>query len=334
MKILYGIQGTGHGHLSRARELLPVLEKKVDLDVLISGYENYMPFIEEFSVVYKKRGISLKYDSKGGVSLYDTFRQLNLKQFLLDVNTITIDDYDLVISDYEPVSAWAAWKAGVPCVGASHQASFESPNTPRPPKKSLLPEILLRQFAPCSRPVGFHFKRYDSFIHPPLIRKRIQEQEPGAEVGNHISVYLPAHHPEVLVPLFQSIGNTPFHLFSGQVQREYWDGNVRLHPIDNTAFVDSLTQSLGVITGGGFETCAEALYLGKKLMVVPIAYQYEQMCNAAALKEMGVPSTSYIDGSFTKTLRQWLKEDPPEKIEEAADVELVVDTILESVSQD
>lgn len=41
--------------------------------------------------------------------------------------------------------------------------------------------------------------------------------------------------------------------------------------------------------GAGFETPEEALFLGKKLMVIPIKGQYEQQCNVAALKEMGVP---------------------------------------------
>jgi hypothetical protein len=38
MNILYGIQGTGHGHISRARELLPEFCKHAAVDVLISGY--------------------------------------------------------------------------------------------------------------------------------------------------------------------------------------------------------------------------------------------------------------------------------------------------------
>ena len=37
MKILYAIQGTGNGHLSRAREFIPALAARTSMDVLISG---------------------------------------------------------------------------------------------------------------------------------------------------------------------------------------------------------------------------------------------------------------------------------------------------------
>jgi uncharacterized protein (TIGR00661 family) len=44
----------------------------------------------------------------------------------------------------------------------------------------------------------------------------------------------------------------------------------------------------GIITGGGFETPAEALYLNKKLMVIPLRNHYEQYCNSAALAQLGI----------------------------------------------
>ena len=40
MKILYAIQGTGNGHISRANEIIPVLERRVTVDILMSGNES------------------------------------------------------------------------------------------------------------------------------------------------------------------------------------------------------------------------------------------------------------------------------------------------------
>ena len=40
MKVLYAIQGTGNGHVSRAREIVPLLRKKAHTDVLISGIQS------------------------------------------------------------------------------------------------------------------------------------------------------------------------------------------------------------------------------------------------------------------------------------------------------
>lgn len=38
MKVLYAIQGTGNGHLSKARDIVPALQKRnIELDILVSG---------------------------------------------------------------------------------------------------------------------------------------------------------------------------------------------------------------------------------------------------------------------------------------------------------
>jgi len=162
MKILYGIQGTGHGHISRARELLPLLSTDAEIDILLSGYSHRM-FLQGYNLV-RKHGISLKYDSKGAVSLLETARSIRPLTFIQDVHDMKLDEYDLVISDYEPVTSWAALTSGTTCIGLSHQAAFLSDKSPRPEKISILAEQVLKHFAPCSKAIGFHFRRYDKFI--------------------------------------------------------------------------------------------------------------------------------------------------------------------------
>lgn len=325
MKILFGVQGTGQGHLSRAGEILPVLQQHAEVDVLISGYEHQIALKE--NVVHRKRGISLVYDRRGGISFIRTATNIQLVRFLSDVQTLDLSSYDLIISDYEPVSAWAAWRENRPCIGMSHQCAFESKYTPRPEHTHLLSEMLLSYFAPVSQPIGFHFKRYDTFIHPPIIRQRIRELEP--ESGNHVTVYLSAHDPKMLVSLFKAVPEVNWHIFSGRVHQEWWEDNVRIHPVDNDAFVESLRKAYGVICGAGFQSCSEALYLGKKLLVVPISYQYEQLCNVAALREMGVYSHDFIDGRFISRIREWLNAPYPDRITETADVSKIFEQVLD-----
>ena len=55
------------------------------------------------------------------------------------------------------------------------------------------------------------------------------------------------------------------------------------------------------------ETPAEALYLGKQLLCLPIRGQYEQLCNAAALKDFGVTIIDKISNDFTQQVYQWLQ---------------------------
>ena len=42
MKILYAIQGTGNGHLSRAVDIVPELKKFGNLDLFVSGAQGFI----------------------------------------------------------------------------------------------------------------------------------------------------------------------------------------------------------------------------------------------------------------------------------------------------
>ena len=83
-------------------------------------------------------------------------------------------------------------------------------------------------------------------------------------------------------------------------------GNILFIPVDKNAFNKSLIHCKAIITGAGFETPAEALFLGKKLMVIPIQGQYEQSCNAAALEKLGVVSTDGLKNGFSGVFENWM----------------------------
>ena len=64
MKILYAIQGTGNGHLSRARDIIPILPKKGDLDILVSGSQVDVQL--PYHVKYMFTGLSFVFGKAGG----------------------------------------------------------------------------------------------------------------------------------------------------------------------------------------------------------------------------------------------------------------------------
>lgn len=324
MKVLYGIQGTGHGHISRAREILPELSKAADVDVLMSGTNCKMTL--QGLYVSQRRGLTLAYDSNGGVSYLKTALELNPFRFLKDVQSLDIRQYDLVISDYEPISSWAAIKEGVTCIGLSHQAAFLSDRTPRPPTVSTVSEHILKRFAPCHRPIGFHFLRYDRFIEGPVIRSEIRQLTPAE--GDHITVYLPAFDHETLVSIFSEFKQVRWEVFSPLCKSAYTRDHMTIQPVGNEPFLKSLESCMGVVTSAGFETCAEAIYLGKKLMAVPIKNQYEQLCNAEALKKMGVPVAQLTDTNFPDKVREMLSSTQQYRIPEIADAKHITQKLL------
>ena len=65
MKILFGIQGTGNGHLSRAKEIIPLLMQYGEVDLLISGTDTEINL--PYPVKYRKHGIGFIFGKRGGI---------------------------------------------------------------------------------------------------------------------------------------------------------------------------------------------------------------------------------------------------------------------------
>ncbi len=283
MKILYAIQGTGNGHISRAREIVPLLQQFGELDLLISGTQADVSLTQE--VKYKIHGFSFVFGKNGGVHHYKTWRDMNLFRFRADMKSIPLKDYNLIINDFEPVTAWACRGLGIESLSLSHQASFKSEKVPRP-RTIDWGKLILSRYAPTTHHIGFHFQKYDDFIHTPVIRSEIRNLVPS-NLG-HYTVYLPAIDDKHLVKILQQIP-VKWEVFSKHTKKTYSVGNVHVFPINNAAFNESLGSCEGLFTGGGFEGPAEALFLGKKLLIAPMKFQYEQQCNAFALKQLGIP---------------------------------------------
>ncbi len=98
MKILYGIQGTGNGHLTRAIEILPYLQQRAEVDVLISGEQFDLPL--PFEPKYRMKGLDFVFGKNGGINLLETFKRIDSFRFLKEIRNFPIDNYDLIISDF------------------------------------------------------------------------------------------------------------------------------------------------------------------------------------------------------------------------------------------
>lgn len=302
MNILFGIQGTGNGHISRAREIIPLLKKYGKVDILISGTQ--ADVFPDDPVTYNFHGFSFIFGKKGGVNHWKTFKAMNLFRLFKDIRSLPIEKYDLIINDFEPVSAWACKLRGRECIALSHQASFLSKKTPRPSSNFHWAEWIFKYYAPSTKQIAFHFERYDDFIHTPVIRSEIRRQQ-TRNLG-HITVYLPAYDDKLLAGYLKQIPEVKWEIFTKHSKTAYTDANVEVFPINNAQFNKSLADSAGLLTGGGFEGPAEALFLKKKVIVFPMKGQYEQLCNAEAARRIGVPVIHHLDDNFVPRLRAWL----------------------------
>jgi len=300
MKILFAIQGTGNGHISRAREIVPLLQQYGEVDLLISGTEAEVALSQPLK--YRFHGFSFVFGTTGGVDNWATFKLMDLPQLWRDMRSLPLKQYNLIVNDFEPVSAWACKLQNIPSVSLSHQCSFVSPNTPRA-GHAFFSELIFKYYSPTTHHIGFHFDRYADFIHTPVIRSEIRAME--TQALDHYTVYLPAYDDKLLAAHLKKT-DVEWHVFSKRQKTAYRDGNVHVIPVNNESFNTSLANCRGLLTGGGFEGPAEALFLGKKVLMIPMKGQYEQQCNAIAASKLGVPVVYEINEHFSLALKEWI----------------------------
>jgi len=302
MKILYAIQGTGNGHLARATEIVPMLKLMADTDVLVSGTQADLKV--PFKIDYRFSGMSFIFGQKGGVDIQKTIQRMSLIQFFRDIHNLRIDQYDLVISDFEPVSAWACWLQNKECIGLSHQSAVLHPSAPQPDFSDWFGEKILKYYAPTTYQYGFNFKPASPDIFPPVIRNDIRNAE--TSVKPHYTVYLPAYSDKQIQDVLSKIPDITWEVFSKHSKSEYRIGNLHFQPVSLEGFTESFLSCTGLICTAGFEGPAEAIFMGKKLCVIPMKKQFEQYCNAAYLKSMGIKVLDHFTTSAPE-LTQWIQ---------------------------
>ena len=303
MKILYGIQTTGNGHLSRAREIIPYLLNRLQVDVILSGPKNQLRI--DFPIQKHYRGFTFYYRRKGAINWWKTLFKNNPFQFIIDVIKCPVHEYDLVINDFEPVSAWACFLKRKRCIALSNQYALSLKNAPRA-KKSLFNSLsIVKYFAPSREGYGFHFKKFDKRVFLPIIRSEVRALTPS--IGDHIVVYLPAYGLGKLEKIFSHFLSTEWHIFTPHVTKLRQHGNITFFPIEEQIFLKNLANCGGVVTAAGFTTPTEALFLNKPLLVIPIKSQIEQLFNATVLHSMGVIVLKSLKKKNLPQIKQWLE---------------------------
>ncbi|TDQ79884.1 glycosyltransferase family protein [Sphingobacterium yanglingense] len=324
MKILYAIQGTGNGHLCRAMDVIPCLQQFGEVDVLISGIQADIPL--PFEIKYRLHGLSFIFGKSGGVDLWKTFMSSTIRKFIQEINSVPVEKYDLVINDFEPITAWACHTKDIRCIGLSHQIGALHPDSPKPDEGDMMGKFIMKNYAPVSDAYGFHFKSYHKSIYTPVIREPIRSLEPTN--NGHYTVYLPSYDDAHLLKHLTKFEGAKWEVFSKHNSKSLRYKNLSINPINSDAFVKSMASSEGVLCGAGFETPAEALYLGKKLLVIPMKNQYEQHLNAAALEKMGIPVIKSLKKKYEYDIELWLNDNNPIVVDYPNHTMSIIETIV------
>jgi uncharacterized protein (TIGR00661 family) len=325
MKVLYAVQGTGNGHITRAMSIIPVLKKYATVDVLISGFSYNLTL--PFKVKYEFKGMSFCFGKKGGIDYLETYKKNKLRRFFSEIKQLNLKEYDFVISDFEPITCWAAAKQKKMCIGLSNQASIFTENVPLPKSFDIAGKFVLKHYAPCNINFGIHFQSYNQNIFTPIISEDIRTLK-TTNAGYYL-VYLPAYDIEKILSVLKQFEKERFVVF-GKVAEKIKKKNISIFPLNRTEFINQLANCYGVITAAGFSTTSDALYLRKKLLVIPQKNQFEQKCNALALKKMGVTVIKNLKKKRIPKIKNWMDDSKVIKVDYPDNAELIVQNIIKA----
>lgn len=285
MKILYGVQATGNGHICRSREIIKGLKiHGHDIHVIFSGRAPNLPREIKICEPYTTyRGLSF-ISTQGKIKYLKTAFQLNLIQFYRDIRLYDATGFDLVITDFEPISARIAKYHNIPSIGIGSQYVYYY-NTPIA-KGKLLGRFILKNFAPADYPVGLHWHHFDQPILPPIVPKDLKNDR--QVIANKILVYLPFEDKDKIKLILQDINTHHFYVYISSCKHPSDESNLHYRSFSRKNFLHDLAECNGVICNAGFELPSEALHLGKKILVKPLVGQMEQESNALALSQLNL----------------------------------------------
>lgn len=300
LKILYGVQGTGNGHISRARKMVAHFGRRSDVEVtwLFSGRDRAALFdMAAFGDFHWRRGLTFA-TAAGRVSYVRTVLESAPLRFLADVRNLPLHEYDLIVSDFEPVTAWAARLQGRDVIGIGHQYAFRHaiPEAGGNP----LARLIMRRFAPATLGVGLHWHHFGQPILPPIIDTALERVSSGRD---YTLVYLPFEDQAAVIRLLHGIAERHFILYAPRVD-DSENGNVSLRRTSLEGFRSDLCAASAVICNAGFELVSECLHVGLPVLVRPLEGQMEQASNAAALEQLGWGRA--LERLEAGTIREWL----------------------------
>jgi len=298
----------------------------IHVDYLFSGRPADKFFsMEPFGAYQYRRGLTLSWHD-GRLDNAKTVLNNNLPKLISDIRSLDVMDYDLVITDFEPVSAWAAKLSKTPSLGISHQYAFRY-KVPMA-GHNLASSLLMNYFAPAQRYLGFHWHHFNSPILPPLIERPTHDLSINE---SQILVYLPFESLDRILAWLQPISTHDFVIYHYIDQPED-NGHLHLRPLDRSNFNRDLAGCGGVIANAGFGLSSEAIQCGKKLLIKPMQGQMEQLSNAAALRELGLGDI--LKGFDSRLLVYWLAKDNPAPRSYPCVATAIVDWIRSGYNQD
>ncbi len=294
-KIIYGVCGEGMGHAIRSKPIIEYLLKKHEVKIFSSGCTyNYLN--KHFKDVTEIDGLFIRYKKNCVAELStvidNVLRSLRLWRSLKRLRKF-IRRYqpDIVISDYEIITSYAAKLEHLPLISIDNQHIYSKARLGYLKRhffgylESLFVNKLVMPAADKYFIMTFfypHVSHNNVELIPPVLRSALYHAKP--RTGNHILVYQTSSTNERLLKILRSLDHK-FIVYGFNIDRV--DGNLIFRKFNESRYIKDLAGCKAIITNGGFSLIVEGLYLGKPILSIPVKRQFEQMTNAYYLERLG-----------------------------------------------
>lgn len=302
MKFLFIVQGEGRGHLTQAVALAEMLKARghevtgalvgSDTGRRVQDFfrDSFPAEIIPFSspaLVYsrKTKALSLPLTLR---ALFRNFRRYYKSLFRID-HCIRELQPDVIINFYDVLGGvhQALFPRKAPMVCIAHQYLMLHKDFVHPEGNRLnrflvnLNTRITALGAGKKLALSFYPGEPDKNIHlvPPLLRNEVKNREP--EPGDYFLAYVTRQSRVDEIAAWQKkFPETIIHCFTDKPQEGEVSSNLFFHKINGIRFLEMMQKCKGVISTAGFESVAEAMLLGKPVLMVPMKNHYEQTCNA------------------------------------------------------
>ena len=295
--ILYGVNGEGAGHSTRAKEVLTHLVAQGH-HVHVASFDRGLQNLKDHFDVNEIYGFRFSYVNnrvrykrtiaKNLLTIPQARKSLSRLNDLVDDAQI-----DLVITDFEPLSCHTGHKRRLPIISIDNQHCLTNAVVSYPQqyrRDASAAKLVTKLMTPRANAylvISFFtapIRKRNTFLFPPLLRREILEATPTE--GDHVLAYVTSPAP-ALARLLSSVRCSFIAYGFG---REGVEGNVTFKKPSLEGFFQDLVSARAVIANSGFSLVTESLHLAKPYLAVPVSHQFEQIFNAYWLQKSGYGS--------------------------------------------
>lgn len=291
VRVVYGVSSEGMGHATRAVTVIQYLESQGHEVHIFTGDRVYDFLKQQFKHIHRIKGLHLSYDDnkldyiRSTANLVKILPKALIPTFITLLQKFRDIKPQVIVSDYELFTSIAGKFLRIPVIGVSNISILTKANVTR----DLKTRPFVRSLARLSdRALSFYANKYviPTFFFPKpkgkkvtlvdiTVREIVEKQKPKRK--DFILVYHTTKSFTSLLDAIKKVPNETFKVYGFGKKRN--TKNVTFYDFSDS-FITDLANCKAVITGGGFSTLSEAIYLKKPVLCAYTDNHYEQIINA------------------------------------------------------